>query len=54
MDENAEVTLVFTIREAKIILAGLQELQGKYCIPVINKLNEQVNAHFAKVTETEE
>jgi hypothetical protein len=41
MNENPELTFTVTLNEANAILAGLQELPGKVCNPLSQKITEQ-------------
>lgn len=45
---TTEITLTVTIDEANILLAGLQELPGKICNPLSQKLQLQAKAQLAE------
>ena len=46
MNENPELTFTVTLNEANAILAGLQELPGKVCNPLSQKITEQAKAQI--------
>lgn len=46
MNENPELTFTVTLNEANAILAGLQELPGKICNPLSQKITEQAKAQI--------
>ena len=47
MNENPELTFTVTLNEANAILAGLQELPGKVCNPLSQKITEQAKEQIA-------
>ncbi len=47
MNENPELTFTVTLNEANAILAGLQELPGKICNPLSQKITEQAKEQIA-------
>ena len=49
---NTEITLTLTIEEANIVLAGLQELPGKVCNPITQKIQQQAQTQLAPKVET--
>ena len=46
MNENPNLTFEVTLNEANAILAGLQELPGKVCNPLSQKITEQAKAQI--------
>ena len=49
MNENPTLTFEFTLNEANAILAGLQELPGKICNPISEKLKTQAQRQIAEM-----
>jgi hypothetical protein len=47
MNENPVLTFEVTLNEANAILAGLQELPGKVCNPLSQKITEQAKEQIA-------
>jgi hypothetical protein len=52
MNENPELTFTVTLNEANAILAGLQELPGKVCNPLSQKITEQAKAQIEAMQAT--
>jgi hypothetical protein len=50
--ENTILKFEFTIEEANIILAGLQELPAKVCYPLTQKLQLQAKDQLPRAEET--
>jgi hypothetical protein len=48
-NQNPTFTFEFTLEEANAILAGLQELPGKICNPVSEKLKAQAQKQIDAV-----
>ena len=47
MNENPNLTFEVTLNEVNSILAGLQELPGKVCNPLSQKITEQAKEQIA-------
>ena len=53
MNENPALTFTITLNEANAILAGLQELPGKICNPLSQKITEQAKAQIEAMQAAE-
>jgi hypothetical protein len=53
MNENPNLTFEVTLNEANTILAALQELPGKVCNPLSQKITEQAKEQIAAMQATE-
>ena len=53
MNENPNLTFEVTLDEANSILAGLQELPGKVCNPLSQKITEQARAQIQAMQAAE-
>ena len=53
MNENPNLTFKVTLDEANSILAGLQELPGKVCNPLSQKITEQAKEQIAAMQAAE-
>ena len=53
MNENPNLTFEVTLNEANAILAGLQELPGKVCNPLSQKITEQAKAQIEAMQSLE-
>ena len=53
MNENPNLTFEVTLDEANSILAGLQELPGKVCNPLSQKITEQAKEQIAAMQAAE-
>jgi len=53
MNENPNLTFEVTLNEANAILAGLQELPGKVCNPLSQKITEQAKEQIAAMQSLE-
>ena len=51
--ENPTFTFTFDLNEANSILAALQELPGKVCNPISDKLKAQAQAQIAEMQALE-
>jgi hypothetical protein len=53
-NQNPTFTFTFDLNEANAILAGLQELPGKVCNPITEKLKAQAQEQIAAMQPVEE
>jgi len=53
MNENPNLTFEVTLNEVNSILAGLQELPGKVCNPLSQKITEQAKAQIKAMQSLE-
>ena len=53
MNENPNLTFEVTLNEVNSILAGLQELPGKVCNPLSQKITEQAKEQIAAMQSLE-
>ncbi len=53
MNENPNLTFEVTLNEANAILAALQELPGKVCNPLSQKITEQAKEQIAAMQSVE-
>jgi hypothetical protein len=49
---STELTFTFTIEEANLLLAGLQELPAKLCNPLSGKIQQQAAAQLKQADDS--
>lgn len=54
MEQNPTFTFKLTLEEANFILAGLQELPGKICNPISDKIKLQAQEQLSAMKAAEE
>ena len=54
MNENPELTITLNLNEINAVLAGLQELPGKVCNPLTQKITDQAKEQLKAMQQTVE
>jgi hypothetical protein len=54
MNENPKLTITLNLNEINAVLAGLQELPGKVCNPLTQKITEQAKEQLKAMQQTTE